>query len=101
MSDEAQTHETIDYRLSNIEKTLNELKDVVLENRLLAKDIEIVKEDIDTIHDRLDSQSQKIRNIELSPYKDKAEKWERYVKIVMELVLSAAVVVVLAKIGLK
>ena len=94
-------NKTFDYRLSNIEKTLSELKDVVVENKLQARDISEIKKLVKENNDAINSHDKRIRELEVAPAREKAGKWEQYSKIVMELVFSAAVLVVLCKIGLK
>jgi hypothetical protein len=93
--------DTFDYRLCSIEKTLAELKDVVLENKLQARDIASLKDLIKENTDIIDLHEHRIRELEIAPSISKASKWEHYVKMFMELVFSAAVIAILTKIGLK
>lgn len=94
-------NKTFDFRLSNIEKTLSELKDVVIENKLQARDISEIKKLVKENNDAINSHDKRIRELETAPAREKAGKWEQYSKIVMELIFSAAVLVILCKIGLK
>lgn len=100
MDDKVNT-EALDYRLSNIEKTLSELKDVVVENKIQARDIEELKIKTGEFVNAINSHDQRIRVLEMRPYKEKATMWTSIVDTVVKLIISAGVVAVLAKIGLK
>ena len=87
------TDEVVEFRLSAIEKGITELRDVVIENKLQRNDI-----------DRIDIQVQQntddIAVLKAQPIKDKALKWQTTLDLIYKLVLTAAVGVVLVKIGL-
>ena len=61
MEDEAKA---INYRLSNIEKTLAELKDVVIETKLQQKGIDDLKSKEDEILNAVNCHDQRLRILE-------------------------------------
>lgn len=97
MEDEA---ETINYRLSNIEKTLAELKDVVIETKLQQKDIDDLKNKEDEILRAVNTHDQRLRVLENRPSIEKANRWTTVTDTVFKLVLTALVSYVLIKVGL-
>lgn len=97
MEDEA---ETINYRLSNIEKTLAELKDVVIETKLQQKDIDDLKNKEDEILRAVNVHDQRLRVLENRPSIEKANRWTTVTDTVFKLVLTALVSYVLIKVGL-
>ena len=80
---------TIDYRLKQIEDSVKEVRDLIVETKLQRKDI-------DDIKDAVKKNTDDIMTLKLSP----AKKWNSVVELVLKLVLTAAIGVVLVKIGL-
>lgn len=72
MGDEAKA---INYRLSNIEKTLAELKDVVIETKLQQKDIDDLKSKEDEILNAVNCHDQRLRILENRPTQERANRW--------------------------
>lgn len=99
--DNEQNQKAIDYRLSNIEKTLAELKDVIVENKLQAREITELKAKTTEFVSAINAHDQRIRALELRPDKEKATKWSIAIESVLKIILTAAVTLVLAKIGLE
>lgn len=97
MEDEAKA---INYRLSNIEKTLAELKDVVIETKLQQKDIDDLKSKEDEILNAVNHHDQRLRVLENRPSIEKANRWTTVTDTVFKLVLTALVSYVLIKVGL-
>lgn len=97
MEDEAKA---INYRLSNIEKTLAELKDVVIETKLQQKDIDDLKNKKDEILRAVNAHDQRLRVLENRPSVEKANRWTTVTDTVFKLVLTALVSYVLIKVGL-
>lgn len=91
----------VNWRLDNIEKVLNELKTVLVENKMQARDILDLGKKMEEVVDAYNSHDKRIRALEMAPVQEKADKWERVMKIVMEGLLSACMLVILVKIGLK
>lgn len=90
----------VDFRLSNIEKTLVEMKDVMTETKLQANEIKAISDRQLEMLNAINSHDKRLRDLELSPAKSKAVKWDSVVDLVFKLGLTAAVGVVIAKVGL-
>lgn len=93
--------ETFEYRLKNIEETLVELKNVVVENRLQQKDIDEMKKFRSETRNLISSMDDRIKDLENAPAKSKSSRWDTLADIVFKLVVTAAIGVVLAKTGLQ
>lgn len=96
MSDE----ETINYRLGKIEETLSELKTVIVENKLQAKDIQELKSNEAEILNAINAHDKRLRNLETAPVKKDAEKWKTITDFIFKTVLTVTAGIVLAKVGL-
>lgn len=90
----------LDFRLTNIENTLNELKNVLVETKLQQRDIDDLKKMQQETLEAINSHDKRIRALEMAPDKAKAGKWEIIADFVFKAILGAVVVVILAKIGL-
>ncbi len=92
---------TINYRLTNIESTLTELKTVVLENKLQEKEIKDIKEKLVECLQAFNSHDKRIRSLEIEPVQDKAKKWQTITDMVFKWVIAAGIGYFALKIGLK
>lgn len=93
--------ETINYRLTNIESTLTELKTVVLENKLQEKEIKDIKEKLVECLQAFNSHDKRIRDLELQPVQDRANKWQTITDMVFKWVISVGIGYFAIKMGLK
>lgn len=98
---DATYQQIVDYRLNNIEKVLNELKDVMVENKMQAKDIQDLSKKCQENADGIDSLDVRVRALELGPLQSKAKRWEDIVKIILDVAVKAFIVYMLAKIGIQ
>lgn len=92
---------TINFRLTNIEATLAELKTVVLENKLQEKEIKDIKEKLVECLQAFNSHDKRIRELEVAPVKGKAERWQTITDTVFKWVISAGIGYFAIKMGLK
>lgn len=92
---------TINFRLTNIEATLAELKTVVLENKLQEKEIKDIKEKLVECLQAFNSHDKRIRELEVAPVKGKAEKWQTITDTVFKWVISTGIGYFAIKMGLK
>lgn len=91
---------TIGYRLSVIEKTLSELKDVVIENKLQQRDISDLRDKMDEILSAINAHEKRIRLVEDRPLKEKADKWQYIVDYIFKGIVSVAIIAFLAKLNI-
>lgn len=97
--------ELITYRLDAMQKVLDKIscqQDKAEAIRAEQKEtLRTIQIDQQEIKETLKDHESRLRAAESAPTKQKAQNWETVTKLVMELVISAAIIVVLAKIGLK
>ena len=87
------TMETLNYRLEQLEKSVSELKELLVNSKLQNKDIETLKTDVSNLETR-------VGNLEKAPAEAKASWFDKGLDIVFKLAITAIVGIVLAKIGL-
>lgn len=87
------TMETLNYRLEQLEKSVSELKELLVNSKLQDKDIENLKSQVGELDNRVD-------NLEKAPAEAKASWLNKTLDIVFKLAITAIVGIVLAKIGL-
>ena len=87
------TMETLNYRLEQLEKSVSELKELLVNSKLQDKDIETLKTDVAGLETR-------VSNLEKAPAEAKASWFDKALDIVFKLAITAIVGIVLAKIGL-
>jgi hypothetical protein len=87
------TMETLNYRLEQLEKSVSELKSLLVDSKLQDKDIETLKTDVSNLETR-------VGNLEKAPAEAKASWFDKGLDIVFKLAITAIVGIVLAKIGL-
>ena len=91
----------IEYRLTNIEKNLEELKNIIIETKMQARDIEEIKDQMSALDTKCNANERKIRELELAPQKGKAERYSVIADMIYKAIISAVIIIVLTKVGLK
>lgn len=91
----------INYRLTNIESTLAELKTVIVENKLQEKEIRDIKEKLIECLQAFNAHDKRLRQLELQPIQNKADRWQQIVDMVFKTVIAGAIGFVAVKFGLK
>lgn len=80
-------------------------KDRSEDNVALKESIEKVDRKVDGLDIKLEKMREnydtKISDLQKAPLKDKADKFERYSRLIVETLIAACLVIILAKIGLK
>jgi hypothetical protein len=87
------TMDTLNYRLEQLEKSVSEFKELLVNSKLQDKDIETLKTDVSNLETR-------VGNLEKAPAEAKASWFDKGLDIVFKLAITAIVGIVLAKIGL-
>lgn len=97
--------ELITYRLDAMQKVLDKIscqQDKAEAIRAEQKEtLRTIQIDQQEIKDTLKDHETRLRAAETAPAKDKAARWEQVTKIILELLVAAALAVILAQIGLK
>lgn len=91
---------TIEYRLDNIEKVLSELKDVVLENKMQARDIRDLTSTQKEILQAINAHEKRIKELEMKPVQERADKWQYILDYIFKGLVAAAIGYVFIKMGL-
>lgn len=86
------TMETLNYRLEQLEKSVSELKNLLVDSKLQDKDIETLKTDVSNLETR-------VYKLEKTPAETKACWFDKCVDIIFKLAITAIAGVVLTKIG--
>lgn len=86
------TMETLNYRLEQLEKSVSELKNLLVDSKLQDKDIETLKTDVSNLETR-------VYKLEKIPAETKACWFDKSVDIIFKLAITAIAGVVLTKIG--
>lgn len=94
-------NKNIEYRLAGIEKTLAELKDVVIENKMQNRDIADLKEKVKESINAFNAHDIRIRELENKPFKEKAGKWSMITDNLLKIIIGIAITLLLTKIGLQ
>jgi len=92
---------TINYRLTNIESTLSELKTVIVENKLQEKEIRDIKEKLIECLQAFNAHDKRLRALEIQPVKDKASKWQTVSDTVFKWVIAVILGYFALKFGIK
>lgn len=100
-NEEQNDNKIINYRLTNIESTLAELKTVIVENKLQEKEIQDIKGKLVECLQAFNAHDKRIRNLELEPVKNKADKWQTISDMVFKWVIGAAIGFAAIKFGIK
>lgn len=91
---------TINYRLGKIEETLSDLKDVIIENKMQAKDISDLKTNLQELISGINAHDKRLRTLETAPVKKDAEKWKVITDFVFKGILAVIGSLILAKMEL-
>ena len=92
---------TINYRLTNIESTLAELKTVIVENKLQEKEIKDIKEKLIECLQAFNAHDKRLRTLEIQPVKDKASKWQTISDAAFKWVIASILGYFAVKFGIK
>jgi len=93
-------YEVINFRLEAIEKSLADLKDVMLETKMQERDIKDLAETQNELLKAVNCHDTRIKALEIAPTQSKAEKWQFIADFIFKTVAAGAVIYFLSKIGL-
>jgi hypothetical protein len=87
MASETITMETLNYRLEQLEKSVGELKELLVNNKLQDRDIETLKTDVKDLDTR-------VGKLEKAPAETKASWFDKGLDVVYKLAITAIVGIV-------
>lgn len=103
MAEESKTKEEsleiMSFRLTNIEKSIAELKDVVLETKLQERDIKDLTAAQNELLKAINAHDLRIKNLELKPTKERADRWQFIVEYIFKTVVAGIIIYFLKKIN--
>ncbi len=90
---------TIDFRLRQIEKSIEELKNVLVQSKIQEHDINTMQCQQNDLKDSVKSLESRVTTIENRPVHEKAQKWQYISDFIFKTCVSAAVIGMLVKFG--
>lgn len=90
----------INYRLSAIEQQLKELTQLLIKVPIMNNDIKDLEKRVTSLESNQILANDKIQVLEKAPLQDKASKWQSTLDTIYKIFLTAAVGLILVKIGL-
>lgn len=92
-------YEVINFRLDAIDKSLADLKDVVLETKMQERDIKSLAEKLTEVLQAINSHDSRIKALEIAPTQNKAEKWQYITDYLFKALVAGGIIYFLSKIG--
>ena len=89
--------QTVIYRLSQIEKSLEELKELIVSVKLNEKDIQDLSARLDKVEGKVESVEDSVRELQSLPNKNGSEKWNFIVDYVFKFAVTGAVAYIATK----
>lgn len=103
MAEETKTKEEsleiMNFRLTNIEKSIEELKDVVLDTKLQERDIKDLAATQNELLKAVNAHDVRIKNLELKPTKEKADRWQFIVEYIFKTAVAGVIIYFLKQIN--
>ena len=90
----------INYRLDKLEETLSQLKDIIVNDRLQQKELEIVKTKLEEITAAVNAQEARLKNLEIQPVAQQAAKWKQIADAAFKFAIGAGLSYIAVKLGL-
>lgn len=91
---------TVNYRLTQIEDSIKDLRTVVLETKLQERDIKDLSEQQTELLQAINAHDARLKTLEQKPLQDKAAKWQYIMDFIFKVIVAAAITFVLSKIGI-
>lgn len=94
------TMETLNYRLEQLEKSVNELKSLLVDTKIQDKDIKDLQKKYVNLDDKIEILEKRVDNLEKAPALNKASWFDKTMDVVFKLAITAIAGLVFMKIGL-
>ena len=91
---------TVNYRLTQIEDSIKDLRTVVLETKLQERDIKDLNTQQTELLQAINAHDARLKTLEQKPLQDKAAKWQYIMDFIFKVIVAAAITFVLSKIGI-
>ena len=93
--------ELMEYRLSAIEKTLEEVRAFIVEDRMQSRDIADLQKSQAELLQAINAHDKRLRAVEERPMNEKASRYAQIVDMAFKTMITVAISLVLAKVGLQ
>ena len=100
-TDKKESLDLIHYRLTAIESTLAEMKNLLLTTKLQNQRLDTLEDNQRKIEKKVDKNEEEISSIKSFPTKEKADKFDSIVNLIFKVFITAVVSYACVKIGLK
>ena len=91
---------TVNFRLSQIEDSIKDLRTVVLETKLQERDIKDLYAQQTELLQAINAHDARIKTLEQKPLQDKANKWQYIMDFIFKVLVAAAITYLLSKFGI-
>lgn len=91
----------IDYRLTAIESTLAEMKNLLLTTKLQNQRLDTLEDNQRKIEKKVDKNEEEISKLQTMPAREKAVKFDSVVNLIFKIFITSLVTFFCIKIGLK
>lgn len=91
---------TINFRLAQIESSLQDVKDLLVSVKMAGKDIQELQSDYKNLEERVKKCEQDIADVRSIPDKKSAERWTFIVEYVFKFTVAAIVLYFATKMGI-
>lgn len=91
---------TVNFRLSQIEDSIKDLRTVVLETKLQERDIKDLSEQQTELLQAINAHDARLKTLEQKPTQEKAAKWQYIMDFLFKVIVAAAITYVLSKLGI-
>lgn len=86
-----------DFRLREIEKSIADLKDVVLETKMQERDIKDLTSSMNELLKAVNSHDGRIKELEMRPTREKADRWQFIIEYLFKSIVIGLIVYFLSK----
>ena len=91
---------TVNFRLSQIEDSIKDLRTVVLETKLQERDIKDLSEQQTELLQAINAHDARLKSLEQKPTQEKAAKWQYIMDFLFKVLVAATITYVLSKLGI-
>lgn len=92
--------QTINYRLDKLEETLTQLKDVIVNDRLQQKELELIKSKLEELTNAVNAHDGRMKTLEMQPVAAQAAKWKQIADAAFKFAIGAGLSFIAVKLGL-
>ncbi len=92
--------QTINYRLDKLEETLSRLSDLIVNDRLQQKELEMVKVKLAELTAAVNAHDGRLKTLEMQPVTAQAARWKQIIDAAFKFAIGAGLSYIALKLGL-